>query len=855
MMKKISTHKICVFLPMMVLVLLFLWVKPVSAYAADYTKIDPTRNAKLTGYVSYVDGYTPYTEGRVHGGRGNLGWSDDLWLSGICLNLDDGGYGGGIEYSLHTHNYAWTRTAKGGEYLCGPIENSDKAYGSHAWAEAVTCQLYNGISNYYYIDYYAKSTRCTYNYLDMWSEHKDMLWEQWNSGENQQNKKQEPGKTMSEDTADMTNWNGQNWVGTTGMGMPLTGFTCELRRRTGTLEVNPNGGTWDGKTDSSKITYDTDSSFTINNPTREGYEFTGWTLTYTSAGGADDSNNYQAPASNDYPHVGATIYTASQGSGVSVGKDLNSSKILYVGNMRNIALTANWKALEFMQYINYYTYNASGDYTNPSFAWKQYGSPRGWDIVYGSYFNAYSHRLDCGNIAGYHWWSINSNGWAVGTGSGSTNSHFYPNTYRLSADLNGGSGTITAKATGDSINMLYGTYADLAAPTKAGYMFDGWKIIYNNSNYSYLSGNRFTMGYSESYQYSDYTSADTVRLQAKWKLNNYNIAYDLNDDTGSTSAQFGAYHPERVSYNTEFEVSSPTREGYSFAGWNITGMDSSAHSYGAYKTTQTSIQSTKETKFRNLNSMADAVVTFKALWIPNTYTIHFDGNGADSGHVDDMTVMYDTSIVLPLNAYALEKNTFVGWTHDADAHVGTYDEGLEAVSSEIIDAAGVRDQNKAEITLYCAWDPAPNITAGNKSFTLEEAKAGLITDERMFEDTSAYDEILDEEILPGEHNLGNGKTNSFTMTNYSPDEFPQFNDSGSSTITYRVVDSAGNITEKTITVYIVNNEAREPLSGEGTYRVRFISEEYYDKPEEEGGLMEDSIWRTDPEYAALLRKR
>ena len=156
---------------------------------------------------------------------------------------------------------------------------------------------------------------------------------------------------MSEDTADMTNWNGQNWVGTTGMGMPLTGFSCELRRRKGNLEVNPNGGTWNGSTNSTTLRYDTDGSFTIKNPTREGYEFTGWTLTYTSAGGADDSNNYQAPASNDYPHVGAIIYTASQGRGVSVGKDLNSSKALYVGNMKNIALTANWKKNSFKQTV------------------------------------------------------------------------------------------------------------------------------------------------------------------------------------------------------------------------------------------------------------------------------------------------------------------------------------------------------------------------------------------------------------------------------------------------------------------------------------------------------------------------
>ena len=352
MVKKFGVAKLGGCLALTVLSTLLIGVKPVSAYAADYTKIAPTRNAKLTGYVNFADGYTPRTEGRVHGDRGSLEWSDDLWMSGLCLNLDDGGYGGGIEYSLHTHNYAWTKTVKSGEYVNSQLENSSKRLGSHAWTEAVTCQLYNGVSNYYYIDYYANPTRCTFAYLDMWSEAKgSSLEKQWNNGADYHNKRQNPGKVMSEDTADMTDWNGRNWVGTTGMGMPLTGFSCELKRRTGTLEVNPNGGTWDGKTDSSKITYDTDSSLTINNPTRAGYTFTGWTLTFTSAGGADDTNNYQAPTSSDYPHVGATVYTSSQGSGVSVGKDLNSSKALYVGNMKNIALTANWKKSSFKQTV------------------------------------------------------------------------------------------------------------------------------------------------------------------------------------------------------------------------------------------------------------------------------------------------------------------------------------------------------------------------------------------------------------------------------------------------------------------------------------------------------------------------
>lgn len=1039
-MEKQKILKRSVFFSLMVL--LFLCIKPTSAYAVDYTKTDPSRSASLSGYINFADGYTAYNSNPVHGDRGDLTWSDDLWLSGINLTLDDGGYGGGIEYSLHTHNYAWTRTAHSGTYLNSQLENGGKTYGSHAWVEAVTCQLYNGVSNYYYLEYYGKSARCTWDYLYMWSENKtSSLRVQWQNGEEQHNIVQYPGQMRYDAGADMTDWNGQNWVGTTGMGMPMTGFSCGLRRRTGTLEVNPAGGTWNGSTSSTKLTYYADGSFTINNPTRSGYTFTGWTLTFTDAGGADESNNYQAPASSDYPHVGATIYNASQGTGVFVGKDLNSSKALYVGNMKNIALSANWteniktctltinpnggsydgkttnstktmtydssnnngigtptrtgysfkgwytsasggtpvwdsngyaiqynkstsywkggdkwsdswmggsytdwydmkwnrtsdltvyahwKAINYTmtmnhykqvwntetskwewkqfdtktasaaydstftppyitaptgykassrdsdsgwkvtgdktfnlyyaplsydQTINYYKHQPSGVYSGPTYNDTLLGS-KSWSQKYSSVFDAYGKRASWGNVAGYHWWKISKNSWIV-TGAGSTNSYYYPNKYRLNVDLNKGSGSTTPSGTSGNFDMEYGTYINLGSPTRTGYTFSGWSIAEHNSTDHSLSANTFTMGYNKSYPNQSYTSDSTVKIKAKWNANSYNLIYDLNDSTGSTSAQFGAYHPNTVKFDEEFTVSNPTRDGYSFIGWNITGMDNSTHYFGAHTTTETYIDRTCETVFKNLHGSNKSIVTFKAVWLPNTYTIHFDGNGAAGGNVDDITVSYDENMTLPENGYELDRNTFVGWTHDCTAHVGTYAEGQEMLSSVIIDAAGMTTQNSAVITLYCAWDPAPNITVTNKTFTLEEAQNGLITEERLFEGAYAMDEILDSEILPGTHLLENGSCNSFMITNLSEDEFTQFTDSGSATITYQVVDSVGNITEETITVFIVDNTPKEAQSGEGTYHVRFISDKYYDKTEVEGGLPEDSIWRKKPEYAEILNE-
>ena len=75
-----------------------------------------------------------------------------------------------------------------------------------------------------------------------------------------------------------------------------------------------------------------------------------------------------------------------------------------------------------------------------------------------------------------------------------------------------------------------------------------------------------------------------------------------------------------------FSVSNPTKTGYTFAGWRITGMDTVTHTYGSNTTTAQTIESTKATSFTNLHSTANATVTFTAQWTKNTYNITYELN-------------------------------------------------------------------------------------------------------------------------------------------------------------------------------------------------------------------------------------
>ncbi|MCR5303923.1 MAG: Ig-like domain-containing protein [Lachnospiraceae bacterium] len=94
----------------------------------------------------------------------------------------------------------------------------------------------------------------------------------------------------------------------------------------------------------------------------------------------------------------------------------------------------------------------------------------------------------------------------------------------------------------------------------------------------------------------------------------YSISYVMNG-----GVNYGA-SPTTATYEETFNVSNPTRNGYVFEGWYISGLDSSIHyiDYGA--TSATSISDCYATAFSNLTATG-GTVTFTAQWsIPAVIT-------------------------------------------------------------------------------------------------------------------------------------------------------------------------------------------------------------------------------------------
>ena len=168
------------------------------------------------------------------------------------------------------------------------------------------------------------------------------------------------------------------------------------------------------------------------------------------------------------------------------------------------------------------------------------------------------------------------------------------NQYTIIFDTDGGSAI-------DPITQDYGTTINAPAdPTREGYTFTGWdKTI------------PATM------------PAGDMTVTAQWRINQYTISFD--------SAGGSAIAPIAQDYGTAVTApADPTREGYTFMGWNP------------------AIPAT----------MPAEDLTITAQWTANRYTISFNTDGGSA--VAPITQDYGTAVAAPADP-TREGYTFTGW--------------------------------------------------------------------------------------------------------------------------------------------------------------------------------------------------
>lgn len=214
----------------------------------------------------------------------------------------------------------------------------------------------------------------------------------------------------------------------------------------------------------------------------------------------------------------------------------------------------------------------------------------------------------------------------------------------------------------------------------------------------------------------------------------------------------------------------------------------------------------------------------------NSYTIEFERNGG-TGNMPAIEATYAVPVTLPDNSFTkttvFGNSTFLYW--EDTKNDTTYDD------KSVVES--LTDEFNGTVILKAAWDDCPEITAQERWFTVDDSQNGKITLEELLSTAKVTDD-RDSDI-----------EEKLTVKYYQPNLFTQFKTDGYVMVTYTATDSSNNTTEVTVKVNIVDTVAVE--QEKNTY-ARFIAPQYYKESYENGGLEDDSIWKKDPDYAAVL---
>ena len=247
-----------------------------------------------------------------------------------------------------------------------------------------------------------------------------------------------------------------------------------------------------------------------------------------------------------------------------------------------------------------------------------------------------------------------------------------PNTYYISYNDN----TVGATGIMENTECSYDSDINLRQNVfeKTGYIFMGWSDLAGESPIVYFDKATIKNLATE--------EGDVVPLYAQWAPVRYSLKFNGN---GATS---GRMDNQRVTYDEGIVLNGNafSRTGYTFAGWSTTPGVGSVEYADCARVTD------------NLSTVHGSVVNLYAQWRPITYRLHFDGNGATSGRMEDVIMTYGIAHTLSANSFKRIDYEFMGWSTLQDAKYAQY-----------IDGASVNNliaRDGATAILYAVWrDP------------------------------------------------------------------------------------------------------------------------------------------------------
>ena len=423
-----------------------------------------------------------------------------------------------------------------------------------------------------------------------------------------------------------------------------------------TATVKLNGGSYNGSTKDFTISKYPGEEISIGAPTRSKHNFTGYILTM-------DNNDGDAPTS--------VTQSASGFKGIM--------------QMGNFTLTARWTPWE---HTVRYNANAKNDTSVK-------GIPAAQKKIANVNIKLSS---DVPTRKGYTFlgWTTKADGNGTAYAAGATYTH----------DQDGGTVTLYAKwtpwkhvlhynknvptsSTSQTVSNMpvdqtktFGQFMTISnlVPTRKGYTFAGWYTQSNGTGTKYDPGSNYAAD----------QNGGIVNLYAKWTPWTYNIKYDQNVKSTSSSktvTDMPAAQTKTQEIDVTLSSMTPKRNGYIFAGWSTSANGSVEYKPGSRFT-------------KDLDSNG-ASITLYAVWTPWKHTIHYNSNiptNAPTGTTTvsnmpgDQTKTFDEKLMISSNKPTRKGYNFAGWSTSANGNV-VYQPGAEYKN----------DQNGGTVTLYAKW--------------------------------------------------------------------------------------------------------------------------------------------------------
>ena len=254
-------------------------------------------------------------------------------------------------------------------------------------------------------------------------------------------------------------------------------------------------------------------------------------------------------------------------------------------------------------------------------------------------------------------------------------------------------------------------------PTRKGYTFAGWYTQSNGTGTKYNPGSNYAAD----------QNGGTVNLYAKWTPWTYNIKYDQNVKSTSSSktvTDMPAAQTKTQEIDVTLSSMTPKRNGYIFAGWSTSANGSVEYKPGSRFT-------------KDLDSNG-ASITLYAVWTPWKHTVHYNSNiptNAPTGTTtvsnmpNDQTKTFDEKLMISSNKPTRKGYNFAGWSTSANGNV-VYQPGAEYKN----------DQNGGTVTLYAKWTAWKHTVTYDKNVPADSKKTDV---KNMPENqTKIYDQNL-----------------------------------------------------------------------------------------------------------------